>query len=190
MPEAAWVSVGRIVRAHGRHGEVAAEILTDFPQRLLALRDVSLAGTSGARRPARVLACRLSPSRGGQAIFRLAGVETIEQAAALVGFEIQVPMADRLPLPAGQYYITDLVGCEVREGTERLGRVASVELTGERAAGTPVLAVETSEGELLIPLAEAICRRIDPEARLIEVVLPEGLRELNRKGASGRGEIR
>jgi ribosomal 30S subunit maturation factor RimM len=32
---------------------------------------------------------------------------------------------------------------------------------------------------LLIPLADDICRRIDVVARRIEVVLPEGLRELN-----------
>jgi 16S rRNA processing protein RimM len=190
MPEAAWVCVGRIVRAHGRQGEIAAEILTDFPERLLALRDVSLAGANGTRRPACVLACRLSPSRGGQAIFRLADVETTEQAAALVGLEIQVPLAERLPLPPGRYYITDLVGCEVWERTEKLGRVASVERTGEDIAGTPVLTVETSEGELLIPLAEEICQKIDPAARRIEVVLPEGLRELNRKAASGRSDVK
>ncbi len=41
------------------------------------------------------------------------------------------------------------------------------------------LEVDTAQGELLIPLAEDICRRIDTAARRIEVVLPEGLRELN-----------
>jgi len=45
--------------------------------------------------------------------------------------------------------------------------------------GTPVLEVETAQGELLIPLAADICRRIDTVARRIEVELPEGLRELN-----------
>ncbi len=45
--------------------------------------------------------------------------------------------------------------------------------------GTPVLEVETARGELLIPLAEDICKRIDTVARRIEVELPEGLRELN-----------
>jgi ribosomal 30S subunit maturation factor RimM len=39
--------------------------------------------------------------------------------------------------------------------------------------------VETSQGELLIPLAEDICRKIDPLARRIDVALPAGLRDLN-----------
>jgi len=33
---------------------------------------------------------------------------------------------------------------------------------------------------LLIPLAQEICVQIDTAARRIEVILPEGLRELNQ----------
>jgi ribosomal 30S subunit maturation factor RimM len=50
---------------------------------------------------------------------------------------------------------------------------------GESVRGTPLLELDTGRGELLIPLAEDICKRIDAAARRIEVVLPEGLRELN-----------
>jgi ribosomal 30S subunit maturation factor RimM len=42
-----------------------------------------------------------------------------------------------------------------------------------------LLEVETAAGELLIPLAEDICKRIDALARRIDVTLPEGLRDLN-----------
>ena len=46
--------------------------------------------------------------------------------------------------------------------------------------GTALLAVETPGGkELLIPFAEEYCSRIAPAEKLIEVVLPEGLRDLN-----------
>jgi ribosomal 30S subunit maturation factor RimM len=62
-----------------------------------------------------------------------------------------------------------------------LGSVTDVQFTGEGVSGTPVLAVNAREGELLIPLAEDICTRIDTVARRIEVLLPEGLRELNRR---------
>jgi len=41
--------------------------------------------------------------------------------------------------------------------------------------------IDTPQGELLVPLAEEICPRIDIAARRIEVALPEGLRELNRQ---------
>jgi len=41
--------------------------------------------------------------------------------------------------------------------------------------------VETPGGEILIPLAMDICTKIDTVARRIDVVLPDGLRDLNRE---------
>jgi len=160
---------------------VAAEILTDFPQRLAKLREVWLAGAGGTDRRARVRGCWFSQSRGGQAIFHFEGCDSISDAETLVGLEVQVPLAERAPLPPGQHYVSDLAGCEVweRRGavTERLGSVRDVEFPG---GGTPLLVVDSPAGEILIPLAEEICVLIDPPGGRIEVVLPEGLRELNR----------
>jgi ribosomal 30S subunit maturation factor RimM len=62
-----------------------------------------------------------------------------------------------------------------------LGVVKEVHIAGEGVAGTPILVVDTSAGELLVPLAEDICARIDTRARRIDVVLPDGLRDLNQK---------
>jgi ribosomal 30S subunit maturation factor RimM len=69
--------------------------------------------------------------------------------------------------------------CSLTSAPTLLGQVADVQFIGEGVAGTPLLAVATRGGQLLIPLAEDICTRIDVLARRIEVVLPEGLRELN-----------
>ena len=102
-------------------------------------------------------------------------------AEKLVGLDVQIPLSERMQLPGGSYYISDLVGCEVREqGGEKIGIVRDVQSIGEAAAGTPILEVDMSDGgELLIPLAQEICVRVDTNARVIEVVLPQGLRELN-----------
>ncbi len=202
----AWtgVTLARLVRARGRQGEVAAEILTDFPERLTQLREVWLWDGAGAPRKAAVRTCWLHK---GQAIFQFDGCDSISDAEKLVGLEVQVPLAERLTLFAGRFYVTDLIGCEVWEmkevqdvkevkdksaesqsftsfksstsSTSLLGVVRDVQFTGEGTPGTPLLVVETPKGELLIPLAEEICRRVDVAARRIEVVLPEGLREMN-----------
>ena len=182
-PPGARVTLARIVRPRGRKGEVAAEILTDFPQRLQKLREVWLAGPGGTERRARVRACWISPSRGGQAIFHFEGCDSIPDAETLVGLEVQVPLEERAPLPAGRHYVSDLVGCEVWEKRgsgnlpQLLGTVRDVQFLG---GGAPLLVVDSPAGEVLIPLAEEICVLIDPAGRRIEVVLPEGLRELNR----------
>jgi ribosomal 30S subunit maturation factor RimM len=62
-----------------------------------------------------------------------------------------------------------------------LGSVTDVQFTGEGVSGTPLLVVGVRAGELLIPLAEDICTNINPSARRIDVLLPEGLRELNEQ---------
>lgn len=177
------VTLARIVRPHGRRGEVAAEILTDFPERLLSLREAYLCGGSGEPRRVSIRSCWLSRSHGGQAIFHFNGCQGIADAERLRGLEVQLPIETRLPLPTGHHYISDLVGCEVFERVgSRVGTVREVQFTGEGTPGTPLLVLDTPHGELLIPLAEEICTRIDVAARRIEVVLPEGLRELNREG--------
>jgi 16S rRNA processing protein RimM len=170
------VTLARIVRPHGLRGEVAAEIFTDFPERLPALKRVWLSDGRTPPRPAASLSCRL---HNGQAIFLLEGSHSIDDAERLRGLEIQVPLAERVTLGAGLFFITDLIGCEVIESGAAvpLGCVSDVQNAGARSAGTPLLAVETAAGELLIPFAAAICTEIDLAARRIVVSLPEGLRE-------------
>lgn len=169
------------MRARGRIGEVAATILTDFPERLTKLREALLLDPAGRRRPVRIRRCWLATSHGGQAIFHFEGINSINDAQQFVGCEVQIPIAQRAPLPAGRFFISDLVGCEVLEciagvPPASLGSVRDVYLE----SGTPLLVVSTPQGELLIPFADEICTRIDPAARRIEVRLPPGLRDLNR----------
>jgi 16S rRNA processing protein RimM len=171
------VTLARLVRPHGLRGEIAAEILTDFPERLPRLKNVDLWDGSMPPRRVAIRKCWLSQSHGGQAVFHFDGANSIDDAKKLVGLQVQIPLGDRMPLGSGQYYVTDLIGCEVWEERGALiGRVKDV-----ATSGSSVLEIETAEGELLIPLAEEICVRIDPAARRIDVRLPEGLRELNRK---------
>jgi 16S rRNA processing protein RimM len=193
-----WVIVARILRPRGNKGEVAAELLTDFPERLTQLHEVFLArGDSEPRRHA-VKSCWLSQNHRGQAVFYFEGFSSIGDAEKLRGLDVLLPFERRIALPAGQYFVSDLIGCSVFENPASpnvlssspclassapsfLGTVRDVQFSGDAVAGTPLLAVETSDGELLIPLAEDICSRIDVAARRIDVVLPEGLRELNRE---------
>ena len=185
------LTLARLLRPHGIRGEIAAEILTDFPDRLTKLREVWLWDGSGEARKAEIKRCWLSVARGGQAVFHFAGVDRIEDVEKLRGLQVQVPLADRMELPGGSYYISDLAGCEVWEIVGRDKGIAEGEaeelktklgvVRGVQESGTPVLEVDTPDGEVLIPLATEICRNIDVSARRIEVVMPEGLRDLNRK---------
>jgi len=196
-----WVLVARILRARGNKGEVAAEILTDFPERLARLREVFVGhADDGKHEPRRVSlkTCWLSQNHRGQAVFHLEDVNSISEAEKFRGLDVLLPFEQRVTLPAGQYFLSDLIGCSVfenptspsrvssspcslAEAPSVLGTVTDVQTPGEGISGTPLLEVETSNGEILIPLAVDICTKIDTMARRIDVVLPEGLRDLNRE---------
>lgn len=170
-------------------GEIAAEILTDFPDRLVKLARVTLWNGAVAPRQVEVRRCWLSHSRGGQAIFQFASSNSVDDAKKLVGFEVRIPMAERAKLPDGSYYISDLVGCEVvEEDGAKLGTVRDVEINGDNVPGTPLLVVDRDAPRIagsalmiLIPLAQDICVRVDLAGRRIEVKLPDGLLEVNAR---------
>ena len=193
-----WVLVARILRARGNKGEVAAEILTDFPERLTRLREVFVGLADGKNEPRRIplKSCWLSQNHRGQAVFHFEGVDSISEAEKFRGLDALLPFEKRVTLPAGQYFVSDLIGCSVfenptsppivssspcslAEAPSLLGTVRDVQFLGEEVSGTPLLEVETSNGEVMIPLALDICKKIDTTARRIDVVLPEGLRDLN-----------
>ncbi len=178
--DSTYVTLARIVRPQGRRGEVAAEILTDFPDRLKNLKSACLWDGKANRRSVPVRSCWLSMSHGGQAVFHFEGSDSINDAEKLVGLQVQVPLKDRVVLPEGSYFIEDLIGCEIHAAGKRVGIVRDVQPTGEGTAGTPLLAVDSPQGEILIPLAVEICTKIDPAARRIEISPPEGLLDLNR----------
>jgi 16S rRNA processing protein RimM len=197
-----WVIVARILRPRGNKGEVAAELLTDFPERLTRLTEVFLGASGGMRgeepRLTALKSCWLSQNHKGQAVFHFEGCNSISEAEKFRGLDVLLPIEKRVTLGPGQYFVDDLVGCSVFENFGEppvvtsspcslttapalLGVVKEIQIAGEGVAGTPLLVVDTSGEELLIPLAEDICTSINTAARRIDVVLPEGLRDLNEK---------
>lgn len=175
-----WVTVALLGRVRGNHGEITALAFSSRPERLQELREVYLfrddAWLSGGA-PFQVESAWF---HDGRLILKFLGVDTISAAEELQGAEVRIPRSERPELPRGEYYESDLVGCEVVErGTGNvLGRVVELQQGG----GSGLLMVATADGgELLVPFARSICTDIDVSARRILVDLPEGLKELNQK---------
>jgi len=114
---------------------------------------------------------------GDHLIFKFQGVDTISDAEKLAGAEVSIPFEQRAALADDEVYQSDLIGCEVIDATGRsLGIVSDFEETG----GVPLLEVKTpAGGDLLIPLAKAICTKIDIERKQIVINPPDGLLNLN-----------
>ena len=106
----------------------------------------------------------------------IAGVETMNDAEALAGRELRVPVDRLAPLPGGTFYRHDLIGCRVETPAgEVVGTVENVEgtLRGSR------LVVAATRGEVLIPLVAEICTTIDLAGKRIVIDPPAGLLNLN-----------
>jgi len=174
VPEKEWVSLAVLRRARGIRGEIFAEALGSSIDRFTPGLAVMIFDSDGNSQPAEI---ERSWVQNGRLVLKLRGIDTRSAAEALQGCDVRIPLEERPPAPAGQYYLSDLIGFEVFSRDER--KVGTV--TGWIDPGGPaLLEVMKGDTEILVPLVPEICQNVDAASRRITVQLPEGLEELNR----------
>ena len=166
-----WVTVALLGKPRGNRGEVSALALSSKPERYQQLHVVYLFGAGEEHR----LEVENSWFHSGVLILKFRGIDSISDAERLAGAEVRIPRSERAPLEPGEFFESDLVGCDVvdRRTGGLLGKVSGWQDGG----GSGLLVVDD---DWLIPFARSMCVDIDPAARRITVELPEGLRDLNR----------
>jgi 16S rRNA processing protein RimM len=166
--EPRFIAIGRIVRPHGVHGEVAVEVLTDFPERFDTIEVVFL-GDALRAETWQITATRWHKDH---VLLTLQGCEDRTTAARLRGLLVQIPIEEAMPLPEDEYYPYQLVGLDVMtvEG-EDLGRVSDILFTN----ANEVYVVTGPRGQILLPAIADVIDRIDLDAGHMIVRLMEGL---------------
>lgn len=175
------IRIATLVRPQGRHGELLADILTDFPERFAERKDVWLVSAQGPAREAKLE--RAWPHKG-RIVLKFTGVDSINDASLLNGWSVAIPRHQRVPLEDGAVYIDDLVGCRLHDDASNLdlGTVRGVE-RGE--AGAADLLVVSRSGsatdldDLLVPFAKAYLVSMNLSGRVLRMRLPAGLADLN-----------
>jgi 16S rRNA processing protein RimM len=167
--------VGRIARPHGIRGQVVVNLETDFPHERFQPGAEFLIRRSATSDVVKLVIATVR-FHNERPIIGFEGVGDMNAAIALAGSELRIPVEQLATLPPDMFYRHDLVGCAV-SATDGLniGTVTDVEGT----LGGSRLVVTTSRGEVLVPLAAAICRSIDVAGKRIVIEPPEGLLELN-----------
>jgi 16S rRNA processing protein RimM len=165
-----------VVKTQGRRGELAVEILSDAPDRFaVGMKLLALPREPGAGR--RELEVEELWPHKGLLVLKFAGVDSISEAEALVGCELQVPRSQRSELQAGWNYVSDLVGCVVLDHGHEIGRIEDVQFGAGEA---PLLIVRSGAAKPVeIPFAEAYLDAVDVEGKQVRMKLPEGLLEVN-----------
>lgn len=171
-----WTILARLVRPQGRHGEILADILTDFPERFADRRRLFLVPAETSQEPAREMQLDNHWLHKGRVVLKFAGVDSINDAESLRGLLVAIPASERNTLADDSVYVADLIGCEVFDlnTSKIIGLVAEM----DRDAG--LLEIRTSAGEeLLVPFAKEYLVTMDLAGKRIEMRLPEGLLDIN-----------
>ncbi len=159
------VVIARIRRARGNKGELAAESLAEDPTRFDRLSRVLI---DGREHPVERFWWHADTL-----VMKLQGVDSISAAERFADKDVEIPAEERAPLPEGQYYVTDLLGCRLYDRGEPAG-----EVTGwQELPGGTLLEIGGREG---FEVPYRLIDRVDLANRRLDATLPEGLRDLNR----------
>jgi 16S rRNA processing protein RimM len=167
------VQVGKVIGAHGIGGSVRVYSYAESPDCFASGKQLVLIDRTGSAVRYTVLR-----SDAYKKIMRLKleGVDSREQAEALIASGVFLSKKDLPPLEPDTYYWSDIIGMEVTTVSgEYLGRVVQIIPTG----ANDVYVIETPSdhpaGEILIPAIASVVIDIDVAERRIRVELPEGL---------------
>ncbi|NLY49552.1 MAG: 16S rRNA processing protein RimM [Firmicutes bacterium] len=171
MSRADYVTVAKVMSAHGVRGEFKLLLLTDFPERIRKLKKVYLIQGEEVRGPYTVASARLAADK---AILRLQEISSREEAAALKGWEVAVVKSEAVKLPPGHYYHFQLIGLPVyTEEGEYLGKVSRVI---DLPSNDVYVVTDASGEEVLLPATREIVQEINLEKQCMRVKLLPGLR--------------
>ena len=168
QPELRYLAIGRVVRAHGLRGEISVTVLTEFPQRFETTEQVYV-GNEFEAIPYRLDGYRWHKKN---ILLTLCGVTNRTQAEKLRGQFVQVPVEEAVPLPAGTYYLYQLIGLRViTTDGDYLGSVVDIIETG----ANDVYVVDHDGREILLPATADVVRSVDVEVGEMVVQVIDGL---------------
>jgi 16S rRNA processing protein RimM len=163
--EAQFVTVGKLGRTRGVFGEMYITPTTDFPDRFLGLKEIYV-NDRGTWVKMKIVSSKMI---SGRPVVRLANVSNLEQAARLTNRELALPREQLVKLPEDQFYIFDMVGCDVyRAATdEKLGEIVDV----IQYPANDVYVIRTIGGaELMCPAVKQYVTQIDMERKRVTIV--------------------
>lgn len=106
---------------------------------------------------------------------RFEDVDTEEQADALIGNSLYLPLNMLPKLSGNKFYFHEVIGFEIED--KRLGIVGKIVSINDTTA-QPLFEVINGINEILIPMIDHFIVKVDRENKKIVMDLPEGLVEM------------
>ncbi|MDR1245478.1 MAG: ribosome maturation factor RimM [Clostridiales Family XIII bacterium] len=168
MEQTEHIEIGKIVSAVGLRGEVKIYPYSDRQKHFAQGAKFLVGG-----RPVCVETARFVKKLP---ILKFVGTESRDEADALRGQTLSVSALTLEPLPDGEWYVRDLIGCDVQDETgRRLGSIADVIQNGAQ----DIYEIAMPDGrKFLLPAAAAYVIHVDIPAKRVTVHAPDSLLEL------------
>lgn len=162
------IKIGKIGGPWGREGYVEIDCYSPFPERFSELEEIFI-----GNKAYKIEGIKYLPKK---IVLKLEGVNQIEDALKIRGYEIEIPDEEIYSLPENYFYLHELEGCRVflKSGKE----IGVVEYVWELGEST-LLGILGEKGEILVPFAKSICYLVDVKTKRIEIDPPDGLLDLN-----------
>jgi 16S rRNA processing protein RimM len=172
--------VGRLVKAHGLKGALKLELYTDSPdQRFRAGQQLELQVPESSEWFGKTVKVAELRFYNQSPVLFLEGIEDRSRAETLVKAILLIETdLEQLPEDPEAWYDHQLVGLTALVGEEVVGKVTRV----DHLPAQDLLAIETSNGEVLVPFVKQIVPLVDIKKGQVVLTPPAGLFEVNLPG--------
>lgn len=162
--------VGKIVNTHGIKGELRVQSITDSADDRYQVGNHLYVEDHFSVGPLQIASHRVHKSFD---LIKFDGLDHINEVKQFVGSHLYVALEDIDELEADEYYIHELIGCQVLDESGRqIGELA--EVIDLPANDVWVVARQEKE-DLLLPNIKEVILDVDIDKKLITIHLMEGL---------------
>src|ERR1700721_1907979 len=102
-----WVDSAALLRPPGKKGELTGGLFLAFPARLSSRLQIFLRQSPDEPRSIGLQNFWVGRNHPAHGIFHFEGCASIEAAERFRGLEVLIPVADRVKLPAGKFFVSD-----------------------------------------------------------------------------------
>ncbi len=172
-PNNQYFNVGQLVNTHGLKGEVKVLSRTDFPEERFKVGKMVYLFLDG-KYDGLPLTIESSRVAKGTHLLRFVNHASINEVEQYKGSLLKVPATDQITLSEDEYYIHEILGCEVHtDKDEFLGMITDVLSPG--ANDVWVVKMPDSKKEILLPVIQEVVLSVDIQSKRILVHVLEGL---------------
>ena len=160
-----YLEAGKIVNTHGLRGEVKITPWTDYPEVFEELDKLYLEDGISFK----IKSVKYHKS---SVIVKLLGVDYVDEAEKLKNKIVYVPRESLDNLAEDTYFVVDLIGLDVFEDENFIGKLTEVITTGSNDV---YVVKREGEKDILLPALKEVVLDVNINEGFMKVKIPEGL---------------